>query len=359
MKKHAVLFLNRKGGGSHFTYELVKEIEKNRLEQLGMVIIPKTNIQKHLYDKLSTDVTYLPHYDSLLSYVFFVLLKLPFIGLWLVYQLKKNSIDVLTCTMPSAYFPLTAWLLKLVGIEYRLIVHDVHQHVGEESKIQKFLYKLDMNFADSFFVLTQHAKEQLSKLTKKPIKVLKHGYLTFGREFAAGEVKPEKQINAVYIGRIKEYKGVHYFLEANQKFAHDDRIKFTCAGSGDLSFLGDLNKYSNTEIINDWLSDEDIVDLVMSSSIIVLPYIDASQSGVIPLAVFHGKPVIVTDAGGLAEQVNGDFAITVSPRSVSQLVEAYEALLNGSIDLNAMSIKAREFALSELSWKNVIAQLID
>jgi glycosyltransferase involved in cell wall biosynthesis len=42
---------------------------------------------------------------------------------------------------------------------------------------------------------------------------------------------------------------------------------------------------------------------VAKCKVLVLPYIEASQSGLIPIAHAFGKPVVVNSVGGLPEQV--------------------------------------------------------
>ena len=57
--------------------------------------------------------------------------------------------------------------------------------------------------------------------------------------------------------------------------------------------------------------------LLRKAKIVVLPYIAASQSGVIGLAYSHSRPVIVTNVGGLGEIVQeGKTGYLVNPDSV-------------------------------------------
>ncbi|MBP3883865.1 MAG: glycosyltransferase, partial [Olsenella sp.] len=52
--------------------------------------------------------------------------------------------------------------------------------------------------------------------------------------------------------------------------------------------------------------DEDIARLFsMENCVAVVPYRDATQSGVIALALAYGVPVIASDTGGLREQLDG------------------------------------------------------
>ena len=48
---------------------------------------------------------------------------------------------------------------------------------------------------------------------------------------------------------------------------------------------------------------EEVSEYFFRADVIILPYRDASGTGVIPLAYHYGKPVIATDVGGLSELV--------------------------------------------------------
>ena len=56
----------------------------------------------------------------------------------------------------------------------------------------------------------------------------------------------------------------------------------------------------------------------------MLPYRDASQSGIVPLAFANGRPVIATDVGSLSEVVsdgqNGLLVRDVSPAAIADAI---------------------------------------
>jgi glycosyltransferase involved in cell wall biosynthesis len=63
-----------------------------------------------------------------------------------------------------------------------------------------------------------------------------------------------------------------------------------------------------------WVPDSEMAPLIASSRCLVLPYREASQSGVLPLALAHGVPVIATSVGGLAAQLaDGKSGFVVRP----------------------------------------------
>ena len=64
-------------------------------------------------------------------------------------------------------------------------------------------------------------------------------------------------------------------------------------------------------------------ELFQRCSVVALPYIDASQSGVIPTAYGFKKPVVVTEVGAIPEIVgDGITGFIVPPRNPEALAEA-------------------------------------
>ena len=64
------------------------------------------------------------------------------------------------------------------------------------------------------------------------------------------------------------------------------------------------SKYSDKILWKEEYIKENEVNIYFSASdVVVLPYINASQSGIIPLSYHYNKPVIVSDLEGLKEVV--------------------------------------------------------
>ena len=76
-------------------------------------------------------------------------------------------------------------------------------------------------------------------------------------------------------------------------------------------------------IINTYISDEEVTELFTISDVIVLPYISATQSGIIPIAYAFKKPVIASNVGAISEVVDdGITGILVPPKNVEAFIES-------------------------------------
>ena len=100
--------------------------------------------------------------------------------------------------------------------------------------------------------------------------------------------------------------------------------------------------------------------LFQKASVVVLPYTDASQSGVIPLAYAFKKPVIATNVGSLPEVVDhGMTGYLVPPGNVKKLEEAIIDLLKDEDKLKRMGQNAFKKAKEELSWDKIAHKTVD
>ncbi len=120
-------------------------------------------------------------------------------------------------------------------------------------------------------------------------------------------VELESQINQPYIlffGRIDKYKGIANLLKAYSNVSQK-ALHLIIAGNGE--FTKDeqkaISRCNNLTVIKRYIKDGEMRWLIENSTAVVLPYIEATQSGVIPLAYFLGKPVIVSNIPGLTQFV--------------------------------------------------------
>lgn len=142
------------------------------------------------------------------------------------------------------------------------------------------------------------------------------------------------KINFLFFGTISKYKGLEILADAYALAKEQcPDISLTVVGNGDFSPYQD--KYKQLEemdvtIVNRWIKDEEVESFFTGDNLVlVLPYIDATQSGVALVAMEYGVPMIATRTGGLEEQIqNGETGLLVEPSSVAELAEAIVKLAN-------------------------------
>ncbi len=222
------------------------------------------------------------------------------------------------------------WLMKYPIIQ---TIHDVSPHLGERSRFYEALREFELMASTRLVVLSEAARKQMPpSVSRDRVHVVPHCPFPLGRGFGQGEFAPppgSKQI--LFSGRILPYKGIEPLLRAFAivvSTVPDARLMIV--GAGDMSpYRGLVESTPNVTVDNSFVSEESLTRYYADSDFVVLPYLDASQSGVIPQALSNGRAVIATDVGGLPEQFSpGEHGLLVPPGDVPRLAEAIQTLLS-------------------------------
>lgn len=201
-------------------------------------------------------------------------------------------------------------------------IHDYHTHTGEKSIVIEWLQKIQMSISDYVIFLSENQRSLALKVKPSKAskyKLLLHPPLPVKRQ---QNLNHEKKLKFLFLGRIKEYKGYKLILEVAQS---EQIERITIAGFGD-SIHSDNSKIT---VINEYLPDDKVSDLLSSYHVLLLPYTEASQSGVMMLGMAANIPMIVSDLPGLNEQANKSTCLWISPNT-SSLRTAMERLQEDS-----------------------------
>jgi glycosyltransferase involved in cell wall biosynthesis len=252
-----------------------------------------------------------------------------------------------------------------------LTVHDPELHSGEDSLALRAFAAANRLHVDGYVLLNEAQRPAfIEKYGLEPHKVavIPHGMFDALvnssvplSEFAdLADLEPLAGRYVLFLGRIQPYKGIGTLLEAYRMTAAESRMPLVIAGSGELSpaekeLLG-LLPQEQVHVVSRWLSDEEMGALVDSARFVILPYLSATQSGVIPLASAYGTPAIASNTGGLAEQVvDGETGLLFSAGDAEALsLTMARAYGLDEDDYGKMAASAQEFAQSNWSW-NVLA----
>jgi glycosyltransferase involved in cell wall biosynthesis len=89
---------------------------------------------------------------------------------------------------------------------------------------------------------------------------------------------------------------------------------------------------------------------------VALPYIEATQSGVIPIAYAFARPVIATDVGSLREMIiHEETGLLIKPGDVNELIGAIKKMTSEPMLCEQMGKRAYE--MSKKEWgREMVAQ---
>ena len=251
------------------------------------------------------------------------------------------------------WFDLALPLLR----RYPLIftIHDFRPHPGDQlsRKTPFWIEMFARRRADDLIVHTQHVKGLVVRelhVDIERISIIPH--IQIG-EKPSTSAHHEEELLILFFGRIWEYKGLEYLIRAEPLIsARLPDVRILIAGEGeDFSRYTRMMVHPQRFIVhNEYISEERAAEYFQRASVVVLPYIEASQSGVIPMAYSAGKPVVATTVGGLPEMVDDGYTgYLVSPRDARQLAEALTRLLLDKPLCRQMGMNAKRKIEAECS----------
>ena len=146
----------------------------------------------------------------------------------------------------------------------------------------------------------------------------------------------------LFFGLIRPYKGLMKLIEAFPIIKQERKdIKLLIVGEcyGDINEYTDRIKELNIEedvmLVNEFVANEDIEPYFVASDAVVLPYESATQSGIVMTAYAFRKPVVVTNVGGIKEQVLQEkTGFVIEDNSKENILSGVNAILDniGKID---------------------------
>lgn len=227
----------------------------------------------------------------------------------LIRLIQTHRITAVIDLMPHIWAPLIIPVIRKAGVPYMTIAHDGQTHPGDyRSRIAKRSADRVLASSDHILTLSQSVADTLirAQITcPDRMSVLFHPDLNFGEpnriHFTS---KPASPIRLAFMGRIMPYKGLPLFVESIKTLRRAG-LEVACGvfGEGPLGPVAESLEVLNAEIVNRWLSEQEMSDIFSRYDAILASHIEASQSGIIAAALGAGLPVVVTPVGGLAEQV--------------------------------------------------------
>ena len=292
------------------------------------------------------------------------LLGLPRIGYEFRCLLRTFAPIVTICTFPSIWDIAALPALRSPINRFVLVLHDAKLHPGDWYPFRGTAMRMEIDAADALIVLSDHVAcwaQQIYGFPADRIWTVPHGAFTFGNESVTPRSFPhDRPLRLLFLGRIVAYKGLGQLLDAYRLLgARGARVQLEILGSGDLTpYAAQLDGLEGVSISNKWLDDEEIAQGLKRSDLVVLPYVEASQSGVAAAALAAGLPIVATPVGGLVEQVRDEHTgVIAKGLQVSHLADAIQIFLDNPAVYGRCSAGALDFAREQLSWQPIAAKV--
>jgi len=209
----------------------------------------------------------------------------------------------------SALAPLIgtmARLLRLAGLNCAFECHNIFPH--EYTPLDFPLVHYGLAAADAFIVFSK--KNQLYLSEYFPDR--RSFYTTLLAPFRFPGNGRREGATILFFGMVRPYKGLDVLLQAMQTVVSKVQCKLIIAGE----FYEPVDKYTEmvsrlglepfVELEDRYVPNEQIAALLDRADVLVLPYHNATQSGVLRMAMSSGLPVIASEVGALADEVAND-----------------------------------------------------
>jgi glycosyltransferase involved in cell wall biosynthesis len=245
-----------------------------------------------------------------------------------------------------------------------LTAHDVLPREPRRGQLaaQRRLYER----FDAVVVHSEHGRARLTgELGIDParVHVIPHGVFAHLAEVpqspAAGGRAPFQTEKPVVLcfGLMRPYKGIDVLLDA-WRGIEDAELWVAGMPRMDITHLRETAT-PNVRFVPRFITDSELPAYFQRADLVVLPYREIDQSGVLFTALAFGKPLLLSDVGGFPEVAATGAARIVPPEDSAALHEALRELIGDPAALAALSSGAREAAEGKYSWGAIARRTLD
>ena len=175
---------------------------------------------------------------------------------------------------------------------------------------------------------------------------------------------PEGVPVLLFFGFVRPYKGLEYLIQALPRIRERLPVHLIVAGEFWSSrefyerFAQEFGVQQQISFVDRYLPDEELQPFFELADVVVLPYVSATQSAVVPLAFGFNKPVITTRVGGLAEVVrDGVNGLIVPPQDEVALADAVIRFLTTEVGEHIRNQMAAGGASVGYSWEELVGTI--
>jgi starch synthase len=252
------------------------------------------------------------------------------VGLNLLRHVKAFDPDVIHVQQGHLWF--NGFLPLLRRYPLVVTVHDPRQHMGDDAGRKTPQAVMDFGFrqASQLIVHATQSKQVVVGECGAPPEIV-HVVPHISLGVSPPSPQRDNGSTVLFFGRIWAYKGLDFLIRAEPHITAevpDARIVIAGQGEDFARYRRMMVHPDRFTVYNEFVSNERCSELFQQASVVVLPYVEASQSGVIPMAYTFMKPVVATTVGGLPEMVeDGRTGYLVPPRDERVLAAAVVRVL--------------------------------
>lgn len=222
---------------------------------------------------------------------------------------------------------------KWTGAKVLFICDNIIPH--ERRPGDKLFTRFAFRFVDYFIVQSKWVMQDLMYFVSAPrFRLTPHPiYNIFGKPLSKNAARKRLGIREnnvlLFFGYVRRYKGLGVLLRAMPEILTHSDVRLLVVGEfyeGEEAYrrqIQDLNLQEKVTLRSGYLKNEEVAVYFSACDVVVLPYLSATQSGIVQIANHFDKPVIATSVGGLVEDVlHEKTGLIVPPENPSALASA-------------------------------------
>jgi glycosyltransferase involved in cell wall biosynthesis len=208
---------------------------------------------------------------------------------------------------------------------------------------------------DAIVVHSEHGRERLTRelgVDPDRVYVIPHGVFTHLAE-APPQPPPFQTDKPVVLcfGLMRPYKGIDVLLQA-WRGIEDAELWIVGMPRMDISHLRIIAP-PNVRFVPRFIADSELPAYFQRADLVVLPYREIDQSGVLFTALAFGKPLLLSDVGGFGELAATGAARTVPAGDPAALHGGLAELLGDPAALTAIAARARDALAGKYAWETI------
>jgi glycosyltransferase involved in cell wall biosynthesis len=330
-----------------------------------VTVIGANNIDNELYS-CNVNIIQLP-IQVPMKYTLCELLKLPYYILKLLFVsasiLRKHSFTLFHIVYPHP----CAYLLPLLYDKSIPVIsdrHDIEAHPGERNILRSIFDNIESYFQHTACVHSRFGYEKVkNRYSPGKCFCIPHGDFNFISK-TVSDTENETSHVVLFFGRVLRYKGIETLIESiPQVIKAIPDVLFIFAGSGEWEkYDREFDKIpdKNRELHKSYIPDSDVSQLFIRSNIVILPYYEASQSGVIPFAAAYKRCVLATRVGGIPEVIyDNETGLLIEPKNSKALTMSLIRLLKDPHLRMHLAQNLNTLFETEFSYKSLLKNYIE
>lgn len=347
-----------KGGISHYTGIMCRSLRRKHDVSL---ISFELQYPKSLYKKEQRD--YKNHLFEINDAQFLINTINPFSWFATAKKIKSLNPDLVIIQWWHPYFTLCycGIIQNLKNIKVLFLCHNIFPH--ERLPLDKWLTRRALKRGDIFIVHSEKDAEDIqSILPNAKYKRTVHPTYNIFKFKNINCIEAREILNLgqdkkvlLFFGFVREYKGLKYLIDGLRvlREKYDDIIlliagDFNGRKEDYIKMIEDHGLRDYTSVHDGYIPDCDVEIYFAAADLVVLPYVSATQSGIVQIAYSFSKPVIATNVAGLPEAVLDEkTGYIVEARDSEAIAEAVQKFFEGNkAEDFARNIKNEEYKYS-------------